>query len=968
MNKEKSKNKNAVDLRTRAKQKIKESEKTLRIYATIVNDSNDAIIRQNFNGKILAWNKGAELIYGYSAREVIGMNISSIIPKNKIKEEKQFIDKIINGNLVPSFETKRKTKAGNIIDIWMVVTKIVDEDGNPISIASTERDITDRKLDKEALREKTHNLAERIKELNCLYNISELVERPGIIDDDFCQGVVDLIPPSFQHPNNTVCRLIINGKEYKTQNFNKTRWKLSRDIFINDVIAGAIEIYQLNKIPTNNEYPFINEEKSLIIEIAERLGHIVESKLWEEKLRTREAQLSNAAEIAKLGYWEYDVESDLFTFNDHFFDIFRTTAEKVGGYTMTPTQYANQFLHPDDISVVANEMKKAMETTDPNFSRTLEHRIIYADGEPGYISARFYVVKDSQGHTIKTYGANQDITERKVVENELKDSEIRYHNLFENSSELFFTLDLKGNFTDVNKAAKIITGYTKSELLKMNFKDYTNKGIHKKLFHTFFNIYKTGTPLHDYPIEAVIKDKSVKYFETTLSLVRKAEEIIGYQGSSKDITERKQAETIQKTLFNISYALNTTDNVYDLFSKIREFLGNVLDTTNFYISLYSKDDDSISFGYYADETFDRKGYLPAERKFGKGLTEYVISSSKPLFATKQKQDELAKQGKIEVIGARSEIWLGVPLLIEKSVIGLIAVQSYDNPNLYTKKDIEILTFVSEEIALAIQHKLADENIQKAHEELKELHKNLQKKVDNTVEELRDKDHIIYQQSRLASMGEMIGNIAHQWRQPLAMVAAIIQNYEDAYQDGTLDMAYIEKHTELIMDILTNMSRTIDDFRYFFKPDRAKENFNVKKIILKTLQFLDSSFKFNKIKVSSNLAEDCIINGFPNEYSQVLLVVLANAKDELIEKNIKDKKIDIELKKIDDKYVVKISDNAGGISKEILSKVFDPYFTTREQGKGTGVGLYMAKMIIEKNMDGKLTARNLKDGAEFRIEV
>ncbi|MDP8203627.1 MAG: PAS domain S-box protein, partial [Candidatus Tenebribacter mawsonii] len=134
---------------------------------------------------------------------------------------------------------------------------------------------------------------------------------------------------------------------------------------------------------------------------------------------------------------------------------------------------------------------------------------------------------------------------------------MRYHNLFENSSEFLFTLDLKGNFTDVNKAAEVLTGYTKPELLKMNFKDYTPRKDHKKLFKNFFHIYKTGTPLHDYPIEAVMKDKSVKHFETTFSLMRKGGEIIGYQGTSKDITERKRAEE------SLRLALENTETILE---------------------------------------------------------------------------------------------------------------------------------------------------------------------------------------------------------------------------------------------------------------------------------------------------------------------------------------------------------------------------------------------------------------------
>ncbi|MBN1547163.1 MAG: PAS domain-containing protein, partial [Syntrophaceae bacterium] len=119
------------------------------------------------------------------------------------------------------------------------------------------------------------------------------------------------------------------------------------------------------------------------------------------------------------GYWEYDVTNDQFTVNKQFYNIFRTTVEEAGGYTMSSEQYANRFIHPDDISVVSTETRKAIETTDPNFSRQLEHRISYPDGEIGYISVRFYIVKDNQGRTIRIFGVNQDITERKHAEEAL---------------------------------------------------------------------------------------------------------------------------------------------------------------------------------------------------------------------------------------------------------------------------------------------------------------------------------------------------------------------------------------------------------------------------------------------------------------------------------------------------------------------------------------------------------------------
>ncbi len=143
----------------------------------------------------------------------------------------------------------------------------------------------------------------------------------------------------------------------------------------------------------------------------------------EEELKANRRQLSNALEIAHLGHWEYDVVSDLFTFNDQFYKIFHTTVENVGGYTMRSAEYALRFIHPDDMAMLAEEIREAMETTDPYFTRQIEHRMLYADGTVGHIVIRHFVVKDAHGRTVKTYGVNQDITELKKLEERLLRSE-----------------------------------------------------------------------------------------------------------------------------------------------------------------------------------------------------------------------------------------------------------------------------------------------------------------------------------------------------------------------------------------------------------------------------------------------------------------------------------------------------------------------------------------------------------------
>ena len=157
---------------------------------------------------------------------------------------------------------------------------------------------------------------------------------------------------------------------------------------------------------------------------------ITERKLAEEKVRTNEALLSEALDIAKLANWEYDVEKDIFTFNDHFNSIFHTTAEAMGGYQLSSAQYAEHLVHPDDMPVVGEAIGKALASTDQHYSTQLEHRVIYADGGVGYISVNIHIDRDDQGHILRYYGANQDITEQKLAEEALRESEHRLQQLF----------------------------------------------------------------------------------------------------------------------------------------------------------------------------------------------------------------------------------------------------------------------------------------------------------------------------------------------------------------------------------------------------------------------------------------------------------------------------------------------------------------------------------------------------------
>ncbi|OGT98634.1 MAG: hypothetical protein A2079_04650 [Geobacteraceae bacterium GWC2_48_7] len=237
----------------------------------------------------------------------------------------------------------------------------------------------------------------------------------------------------------------------------------------------------------------------------------------------------------------------------------------------------------------------------------------------------------------------------------------------------------------------------------------------------------------------------------------------------------------------------------------------------------------------------------------------------------------------------------------------------------------------------------------------------------TVESLHEKDRLLLQQSRLAAMGEMINNIAHQWRQPLNTLGLNIQRLLLFYDMGDFNREFLQASSEDAMELIEHMSKTIDDFRYFFKPDKEKIDFSVNHTIQQIINLVYDSFKHNQISVITKAEGEVLINGYPNEFCQSLLNIMQNARDVLTERKIPEGVITITSAVENSRAVLTISDNGGGIQEDIMENIFEPYFSTKGLN-GTGIGLYMTKNIIEANMNGRITVRNIPGGAEFRIEI
>src|SRR5208282_6003258 len=271
-----------------------------------------------------------------------------------------------------------------------------------------------------------------------------------------------------------------------------------------------------------------------------------------------------------------------------------------------------------------------------------------------------------------------------------------------------------------------------------------------------------------------------------------------------------------------------------------------------------------------------------------------------------------------------------------------------------------------------ERKKMEVEIKNKQRQLEELNATLEQRVREEIASRQEKEQLLFQQSRMAAMGEMIGAIAHQWRQPLNVIGLIIQNLQMAFEYGELDKERLKNAVATAMWQVNFMSKTIDDFRNFFKPSKEKELFEVKKVVDETISLMNAQLQNNYIDVEIIAAkEGLVIKGYPNEFKHVLLNLINNAKDAILVRKEKENcqaRITIKISETANRVILEIRDTGGGIRKDIMDKIFDPYFTTKDEGTGTGIGLYISKTMIERNMGGQLTARNWKEGAEFRIEV
>jgi C4-dicarboxylate-specific signal transduction histidine kinase len=306
--------------------------------------------------------------------------------------------------------------------------------------------------------------------------------------------------------------------------------------------------------------------------------------------------------------------------------------------------------------------------------------------------------------------------------------------------------------------------------------------------------------------------------------------------------------------------------------------------------------------------------------------------------------------------------------LSHAVIKLSNRESYENININTRDELELLaeSFNTMSTELNILHNNMEKEIAHKTKELQSLNENLEERVKEELQHNREKDKQLIQQSRMAMMGEMIRMIAHQWRQPLAAISATSASIELKAGLNKLDNDVAIQKAQDISNFSQHLSKTIDDFRNFFKQNKEKGETTYSEVISSVFGIIEISLINKNIQLQQELNCHEQFSTYPNELKQVVLNLIKNAEDVLLERSIKDPSIKITTYTNENNYILEVSDNAGGISEDIIKKIFDPYFSTKTKKDGTGLGLYMSKTIIEEHCGGELSVSNSEDGAVFKI--
>lgn len=571
-----------------------------------------------------------------------------------------------------------------------------------------------------------------------------------------------------------------------------------------------------------------------------------------------------------------------------------------------------------------------------------EEKIVWPDGKVSWVSTSKMPFYNSADEIIGTIGITRDITQHRQTEEQLHNERIFMRTVLNNLPDAIYAKDLGYKKTFANKRDLENLGCKSEEEVigKTDFDFFSNE-VASSFFADDQSVIRSGEPILNREEYYINENGEEKWLLTSkLPLYSENKNIIGLVGIGHDITARRRSEKIREALFNISEAANTTSEMAMLYKRLHEIIQSLIPATNFYLALFNEKTNIISFPYFIDENEQ----TPPAHKFGKGLIEYVIKNGKALLADNATIEMLKQSGEIDISYKSSAVWLGVPLILSGKTIGVIVARDYKNKNAFRNEDLQLLSFVSSQVALVIERKRSSDAINKYAEELKNL---------NTT---KDKFFSI---------------IAHDLKNPFITILGfselLLSDYNELNDEEKL--FYIEemkKSADTSHSLLQNLlqwSRS-QTGRIVFQPKILP----IDKIILDNIELLKPTAEQKEIKIDYSQLSTINVLADEDMASTIIRNLISNAI------KFTGRKGNIYITAVDSDSFVNISvkDSGIGMSEETQRKLFqlDTSYSTEgtEKETGTGLGLILCKEFIEKNGGTIIVESKYGEGSTFHFTL
>jgi PAS domain S-box-containing protein len=686
---------NEVSSRKQTEETLRESEER---YRKLIEHARDVIFTVSKDGRITSLSPSFEIFTGWSRAAWLGSTFAELVAENDRARAQDQFNRILHGETLRALRLSMHTRSGEILIVEMNISPQFKDD-HVIGLLGIARDMTHEQQAEDALKASEKRFRALIENGWDAFTLAD------------AQGTILYASPSTERLLGYTAEEFVGINAFTL--FHPDDMALARAKLIEVLqVPGNVVVAQVRTRHKDGAWRWMEGVvTNLFAEpdvqaLVTNYRDITERKQAEQALRESIERFEIISRATNDAVYDWNALTNEAWWNEA---VYRWFGYKPGE-TVPSMDVWLANVHPDDRERVGVSFLGALERDDTDWQA--EFRFLHTDGSITWTFDRAYILRDATGKPVRVIGAMMDITQRRQAEEETLLSQRRLMGLVTSALDGIISIDSQQRIVLVNPAAEKMFGYNAEELLGQSLdlllpKRY--RAAHTRDVDQFGRTGITSRAMDGYAGVTGIK-KSGEEFLMDVSISQM--EVGGqklFTAIMRDVTGHKRAEKLQASVYEIARAAITTQTLDELYAKIHAVLQELLPAQYFYIALYDREKDLLSFPYFQD-AFD---VPPSPEKPGRGLTEYVLRSGKPILATRELLNTLVQSGQIELIGADSSEWLGVPLIVRDQVIGVMTVQSYAETVHFSAQDLDVMMYVSSQVASAIERKQAEDALRES---------------------------------------------------------------------------------------------------------------------------------------------------------------------------------------------------------------------------------------------------------------